>query len=186
VRRVEVVLGGQGGQGIRFAGIVLGQACAGSGRQVASSATYGPEVRGTFVRSEVIISDERITYPMALNPQYALVLTQEAYDRLWPELATSGCVLFDPRAVTPATGAPQRHFPVPIVDRAVELGEHGAANLVLLGAFCALTGLADQETLKQALPDTNREANEAALAWGFCVGDGQSDAGRKPAAKAAS
>ncbi len=169
--RIEVVLGGQGGQGIRFAGIVLGQAFAQTSRQVASSASYGPEVRGTFIRSEVIISDEPITYPLTLNPQYALVLTQEAYDRLRQEMAADGMILFDPGAVTSSPEAQQRHCPVSILDTTVEMGHPGTANMVMLGAFCALSRLVDLETLKQALPASNREVNEAALDRGFALGE---------------
>jgi 2-oxoglutarate ferredoxin oxidoreductase subunit gamma len=172
VKRIEVVLGGQGGQGIRFAGIVLGQACAQAGRQVTSSASYGPEVRGSFIRSEVIISDEQITYPLALNPQYALVLTQEAYDRLLQGVAADGLVLFDPDVVTPLPEAKERHCPIPISDTAAEMGHPQAANMILLGAFCALSKLAGVETLKEALPTSNREANEAALERGFALGEG--------------
>jgi 2-oxoglutarate ferredoxin oxidoreductase subunit gamma len=171
VIRIEVVWGGQGGQGIRFAGIVLGQACAQAGRQVASSASYGPEVRGTFIRSEIIISDEQITYPLALNPQYVLVLTQEAYDRLWQETAAEGIVLFDPGVVTPSPEALQRHCPVPILDTTLEMGHPEAANMVMLGAFGALSQLVDLETLKQALPGSNREVNEAALERGFALAE---------------
>ena len=171
MKRIEVVLGGQGGQGIRFAGIVLGQACVQGGRQVASSTSYGPEVRGTFVRSEIIVSDEQITYPLALNPQYVLALSQEAYDRLWPGMAAGGLVLFDPAVVTPSPEAQERHCPVPISDTAVEMGHPEAANMILLGAFCALSGLADLKTLKEALPESRREVNEAALARGFALGE---------------
>ncbi len=170
--RIEVVLGGQGGQGIRFAGIVLGQAFAQAGRQVASSASYGPEVRGTFIHSEVIISDEQITYPLALNPQYALVLTQEAYDRLRQEMTAGGMMLFDPEAVTPSPEAQQRHCPVPILETTIEMGHPEAANMVMLGAFCALSRLVDLAALKQALPASNREVNEAALDRGFALGGG--------------
>lgn len=168
--RIEVVLGGQGGQGIRFAGMVLGQACAEAGHQVASSASYGPEVRGTFIRSEVIISSEPISYPLALNPDYVLVLTQEAYDRLRPHMKADGVILFDSDAVAPVAEALQRHKPVPTQRVAAELGHPETANMVLLGAFCALSRLVNLESLQQALPASHRQANEAALERGYALG----------------
>ena len=170
MKRLEVVLGGQGGNGIRFAGTLLGQACAQDGRQVASSASYGPEVRGTFIRSEVVISDEQITYPKTLAPRYCAVLTQEAYERLRCRLAADAVVLFDPGAVTPFPQAPQRHCPIPILAAAAEMGHPEAANMVMLGALCALSGLVDLETLKSVLPTYGRGANEAALDRGFALG----------------
>jgi 2-oxoglutarate ferredoxin oxidoreductase subunit gamma len=171
VKRIEIVLGGKGGQGIRFAGIVLGQACTEAGYQVTSSASYGPEVRGTFIQSEVIISDEQITYPLALSPQYCAVLTQEAYDRLRVEMMPEGAVLFDSGAVTPTPEAPQRHWSVPILAAAAERGYPVAANMILLGALCSLAGLVNLEALQEALPATHREINEDALSCGFSLGD---------------
>jgi 2-oxoglutarate ferredoxin oxidoreductase subunit gamma len=171
MKRIEVVLGGQGGQGIRFAGIVLGQACAERGRQVTSSASYGPEVRGTFIRSEVIISDEQITYPLCLLPQYCAVLTQEAYDRLQLEMTPDGVVLLDSDAVTPAPEAPQRHWSVPILATAAGRGYPNMANMILVGALCALSGLVDLAALREALPAGKREINEDALSCGFSLAE---------------
>ena len=173
MRRIEVLFGGQGGQGIKLAGTLLGQACALAGHQVASSASYGPEARGTFIRSEVVVSDEQITYPRTLAPHFFVALSQEAYDRLHQDVATDGVVLFDPEAVTPSPDAPQRHCPIPALSAAAEMGRPGAANMVMLGALLALSGLVDLKTLKQTLSESSRAANERALERGFALGKGE-------------
>ncbi len=173
MRRIEVLFGGQGGQGIKLAGTLLGRACALAGRQVASSASYGPEARGTFIRSEVVVSDDQITYPRTLTPHFFVALSQEAYNRLHENVAADGVVLFDPEAVTPSPEAPQRHCPVPALSTAAEMGHPGAANMVMLGALVALSGLVDLETLKQTLSESKRAANERALERGFALGQEQ-------------
>jgi 2-oxoglutarate ferredoxin oxidoreductase subunit gamma len=173
VERLEILFGGQGGQGIKLAGALLGQAGALTGRQVASSASYGPEARGTFVRSEVVVSDEQITYPRALTPHFFVALSQEAYDRLHQEVAADGVVLFDPQAVTPSSAVCQQHCPIPALSAAAEMGRPGAANMIMLGALVALSGLVDLETLKQTLSDSGRAANERALERGFALGSEQ-------------
>ncbi|MBC8447285.1 MAG: 2-oxoacid:acceptor oxidoreductase family protein [Chloroflexi bacterium] len=170
MERIEVLFGGWGGQGIKLAGTLLAQACALAGRQVTSSASYGPEARGTFVRSDVVVSDEQITYPLTLTPHFFVALSQEAYDRLHQGVAADGVVLFDPEAVTPSPEAPQRHYSIPALDTAAEVGHPGGANVAMLGALSALSGLVDLETLKQALPASGRAANEAALERGFALG----------------
>lgn len=168
--RVEVLFGGQGGQGIKLAGTLLGHACALSGRQVASSASYGPEARGTFIRAEVVVSEEPITYPRVLTPDFFVALSQEAYDRLHQDVAEDGVILFDPEAVSPAPAARQRHRPIPALSTASEMGHPGAANMIMLGALVALSGLVDLEVLKQSLPESRRQANEQALERGFALG----------------
>ena len=173
MERLEILFGGQGGQGIKLAGKLLGQAYALTGRQVASSASYGPEARGTFVRSEVVASDEQITYPRTLTPHFFVALSQEAYDRLHQEVAADGVVLFDPEAVTPSPEASQRHCPIPALSAAAEMGRPGAANMIMLGALIAFSDLVDMETLKQTLSESGRAANERALERGFALGSEQ-------------
>ncbi|MCR4405808.1 MAG: 2-oxoacid:acceptor oxidoreductase family protein [Anaerolineae bacterium] len=168
--RVEVLFGGQGGQGIKFVGTLLGQACARSGKQVASSASYGPEARGTLIGAEVVVAEEQITYPRTLNPQFFVALSQEAYDRLHQGVAGDGVVLFDPQVVTPSPEAPQRHYPIPALSTAAEMGQPGAANMIMLGALIALSGLVDLETVKKTLPESGRAINERALERGFTLG----------------
>jgi len=180
VRRIEVLFGGQGGQGIKLAGTLLGRACSLAGWQAASSASYGPEARGTFIRSEVVISDEPITYPRTLSPHFFIALSQEAYHRLLPEVAAEGTVLYDAEAVTPSPDAPQRHCPIPALDTAAEMGYPGAANMVMLGALIALSDLVDLNTLKQTLSESRRAANEQALERGFALGQQASPACSRP------
>lgn len=168
--RVEVLFGGQGGQGIKLAGTLLGQACAQSGKQVASSASYGSEARGTFIRAEVVVSEEPITYPRVLTPDFFVALSQEAYDRLHQDVADDGVVLFDPEAVRPSPAARQRHRPIPALSTSSEMGHPEAANMIMLGALLALSGLVDLEVLKQSLPESRRQANERALECGFALG----------------
>lgn len=179
MKRIEVLFGGQGGQGIKLAATLLGKACALAGRQVASSASYGPEARGTFIRSEVVISDDQITYPRALTPHLFVALSQEAYDRLHENVAEDGVVLFDPEAVSPSPEASQRHHPIPALSTAAEMGRPGTANMIMLGALVALSGLVDLETLKQTLSESGRAVNERALERGFALGKGEAVDGKE-------
>jgi len=75
--------------------------------------------------------------------------------------------------VTPSPEASQRHYPIPALSAAAEMGRPGAANMVMLGALVALSGLVDLETLKQTLSESGRAANERALERGFALGSEQ-------------
>ncbi|MGC8826238.1 MAG: 2-oxoacid:acceptor oxidoreductase family protein [Anaerolineae bacterium] len=167
-----IVFAGQGGQGVRFLSTLLGRACAARGKQVASSASYGPEVRGTFTRAEVIISDSLIVYPGVLVPDVLAVLSQEAYDRLHGEVPAAGVILYDSSTVRPAQGLPAHQHPVPAFQIAQELGAPQVANMVLLGAVVGLTGVIDLAGLLEALPARGRDINTAALTCGCAIGEG--------------
>lgn len=166
----EIVFGGQGGQGVRLASTILGQACASIGKQVASSAAYGPEVRGTFTRAEVIVSDEFIVYPRVLRPTVFIALSQEAYERVAGEVPADGLILYEAETVKPALTIAARQLPVPALRMAGEIGHIGSANIVMLGVVAAITALSNLDTLKRALPDSRRAENEAALQRGWEFG----------------
>lgn len=168
---LSIIFAGQGGQGVRFLSTLLGKACAERGKHVASSASYGPEVRGTFTRAEVIISDQMIIYPRVLTPDILAALSQEGYDRIRAEVPAGGIILYDPETVQPAKDLPARQLPVPAFQTARELGTPQAANMVILGAAVALTDIIDIDSLVSALPERGREANAGALARGWAIGE---------------
>ena len=63
--RYEIRLSGEGGQGLVLAGKILAEAAAiYDDKNATQSQSYGPEARGGASRSEVIISDEEIDYPV--------------------------------------------------------------------------------------------------------------------------
>ena len=78
----EIVLSGVGGQGLLSIGNLLGEAASiFGGKKATMTASYGVETRGTFTKSDVIISDEEIDFPEVLNPDIVLCLAQVSYDR---------------------------------------------------------------------------------------------------------
>ena len=147
-----------------------GQAFAGAGKQVGSSASYGPEVRGGCTRSEVIVSDEMIVYPRVMSPNILMALSQEAYDRVCDVVPAEGLILYKSDAVTADLELDAAQRAVPALGAAADLGDAGSANMVMRGAVAAGAGLIDLDALTRALPDSRRAANAAALVRGFALG----------------
>ena len=79
----EIVLSGVGGQGVVSVGEVMGLAASlyEENLNATMSASYGSEARGTFTKTDVIISDGEIGYPNVASPDIILCLAQVAYDR---------------------------------------------------------------------------------------------------------
>ena len=61
--RIEIRITGLGGQGVILAGQILGRAAAIDGKNVVQTQSYGAEARGSAAKSEVIISNEKISFP---------------------------------------------------------------------------------------------------------------------------
>ena len=93
--RIETRISGLGGQGVVLAGQILGRAAVYDGKKVVQTQSYGAEARGSAAKSEVIISDERISFPMVRECDILVVLSQEALNRNIDSLKRGAILLAD-------------------------------------------------------------------------------------------
>ena len=106
--RYEVRLSGEGGQGLVLAGAVLAEAAGVyGGKFVAYTQSYGPESRGGGCRSDLVVSDQPIDYPICTQLDLLLCLTQKACDKYWPMLKKGGLLIVDSRSIS---GSPSAIF----------------------------------------------------------------------------
>lgn len=174
--RLAVRLGGAGGQGIVLAGLILAEAAALAGRRVAATQAYGPESRGGASRSDVIISDQPVTFPVARRLDVLVALTQEACQRSLAAVAPEGIAILDSgRVAPPGNGAVVCHL-VPITETArAASGSVMTANVVALGIVRAVTGVVPYAALRDAVtrrvPAASLAINLAALEAGERLGD---------------
>ncbi len=151
--RYEFRLSGSGGQGLILAGKILAEAAAiYDGKNATQSQSYGPEARGGSSRSEVIISDEEIDYPKAINIDLLLCFTQEACDKYYKDVKDTGVILVDSDYVTKIPQGKFKVHAVPITELAEkEVGKALVANIVALGIITALTDAVSREAVESAI-----------------------------------
>lgn len=151
--RRDIRIGGFGGQGIIRTGLILATAaCVLGDNNAIQTASYGPESRGGRCRSEVIISDEDIDFPKVEHPDILVAMSQEAYLEYVKDLKEDGILIVDPGLV------PERKkylkaesYEVPATEIAEQLGQKIVANVVMIGAFTAITHLLDPQHLKESI-----------------------------------
>ena len=171
--RYEVRLSGEGGQGLVLAGKVLAEAAAiYDGKNATQSQSYGPEARGGASRSEVIISDEDIDYPKAVNIDLLLALTQEACDKYCKDLKDDGILIVDAHAVKDIPNSKFRSISLPIIENAREkVGKALVANVVALGIIAEISKVVSHEAIESAVmarvPKGTEGLNVKALRIGF-------------------
>ena len=68
--RLEIVASGFGGQGVVRLGQVLGEAAVKEGLRVTMLKSHGTEMRGGYVRSQVVVSKNAIDSPMCETPDF--------------------------------------------------------------------------------------------------------------------
>ncbi len=171
----EIVLSGVGGQGVVSVGEVMGLAASlyEEGLNATMSASYGSEARGTFTKTDVIISDGAIGYPNIESPDIILCLAQVAYDRYVDAFRDDTLVFYDNEEVTPREGAKGEHIGFPYRSEAIKLGSIQSANFVALGTMSKKTGLLKPEGCMKAIADRFAgkkkviESNQKALQRGL-------------------
>ena len=147
----EIRLSGSGGQGLILAGIILAEAAIMDGKKVLQSQSYGPESRGGSSRSDVIISDEVIYFPRAVDLDILLCLTQESADKFLPNLKTNGYLFYDSSSikVNPIEG---ESIGVPFTEIAIEKFKKAiVTNIISLTFICRVTGITSMDSLKEAI-----------------------------------
>lgn len=174
---MEIRIGGFGGQGIIRTGLILATAsCVYGDKNAIQTASYGPESRGGRCRSEVIISDEDIDFPKVEYPDILVAMSQEAYLQYVDDLKENGVLVVDPDLVpNQRENLKVRMYEVPATKIAEGLGRKIVANVVMIGAFAAITNLLGVEHLKESIrrnvPKAVIELNLTAFQKGYEYGE---------------
>jgi 2-oxoglutarate ferredoxin oxidoreductase subunit gamma len=150
----EVVVAGFGGQGVLFIGQLLAYAAVDEGRHVTWIPSYGPEMRGGTAHCTVIVSDEEISSPLVRRPSAAMVLNQPSMQRYAPLVKPGGVLVVDSALITEESGRTDiTEIRLPAKEIAEELGSPQSANVVMMGALAAATGVVPISTLEKMLDE---------------------------------
>lgn len=175
--RYEVRIGGFGGQGVVTMAVVMGEtASLYDNKFVVQTQSYGPEARGGASKSEIVIGDEEIDFPKVQNPDVFIALSRAAYLEYIDGLKDDGILIIDEDLVDIEGELPPgvKVYKVPatrIADE--EVGTKQATNVVMIGAFTAITGQLSVKGLKRRIEerwprfvDTNLKALDLGMKAG--------------------
>lgn len=151
----NVRFGGFGGQGIVLSSLVLGLAAVYDGKNVAQRASYGSEARGGRCKSEVIISYEEISYPLIEQLKVLVIMSEQAFNSYIDELESGGLLIVDPDMVANTEKRLDvETIKIPAAKTADRLGNRIVANMIMLGALQAKTGIVSKESLRSSVKDS--------------------------------
>lgn len=173
--RVEILLGGFGGQGIVLMGAILGAAAVKQGLWASGANSYGAQARGSACKAEIIISKEPIDYPKVMEADLLVALSQDAYNRFLPQVKGEGLVIYDEPLVVPQRSRGNKHVGVRGTRWVMEkIGTVQTTNMFFLGVVSGLTELISKDflvkALQESLPVSLLERNLRALEGGFREG----------------
>jgi 2-oxoglutarate ferredoxin oxidoreductase subunit gamma len=174
--RIEIRFAGFGGQGIIKSGIITAAAASiHAGKNAVQTQSYGPESRGGACKSEVVISEEEIDFPKVVEPDILVLMSQHAYIDYVDDIKAGGTVILDPDMIPREKDSKNvKVFHVPATKIAEGLGRKIVANIVMLGAFVAITGVLNENAVREAVKDNvprgTEELNLAAFQKGYEYG----------------
>ncbi len=171
----KVIVAGFGGQGVILAGKLIANAGMIEGKSVSHIPSYGAEMRGGTANCSVMVSDREIASPFIFHPTSILVMNKPSLDKFEPAVMEDGVVLINESLIErKAERDDVRAFYVPANKLAEEAGSGRASNMIMLGAFCAVVGVVDLDSIKRSLPALvsarnikYNEINVRALDMGF-------------------
>jgi 2-oxoglutarate ferredoxin oxidoreductase subunit gamma len=173
--RIEIRIGGTGGQGLILSAKMLADALSSMGKRVAQSQTYEPTSRGGFCNSDLVIADGEVDFPLASALDCLVLLDRLAVKPSGPLLKAGALVIADQRLCPQLPEGSYRAYHLPLSRTAIELGSERVANIVALGALAALAGLCERRVLEQAVradtPKSFLDLNLDALAAGYRLGE---------------
>ncbi len=177
--RLELQIGGFGGQGVILAGLVIARALSlYDKKEAVFTQAYGPEARGGASSSGVVIDDERVDYPYPLNPDILVIMSQEAYSTYFPRLKEGGTLIIEKNLVK-MDKVPEKvgeFHSIPATKIAEELGNRIVANIIMVGFITKTTGIVSKESAKRAVlemvPAKVRDLNEKAFETGYSYEEG--------------
>ncbi|HPH35227.1 MAG TPA: 2-oxoacid:ferredoxin oxidoreductase subunit gamma [Methanoregulaceae archaeon] len=159
--RHEIRFSGFGGQGIILAAVILGRAAVMYDNKYAvQTQVYGPEARGGASMSAVIIDDEPILYPKVVTPDIYVIMSQEGFEKYGIAAAGEAQMLVDSTLVHSRPSC--RYIEIPATREAREsLGRDIVANIIMLGALVASTGIVSRTAIEKAILDSVPKGTES-------------------------
>ena len=152
--QTEITLSGVGGQGMILCGTMIAKAAAIHDHKKATlTSEYGTETRGTFAKSDVIVSDEEIYFPDVTEPDVVVCLHNIAYARYSGKLDDKAIIIYNSDEVTPDPAQAAKEIGVPITHLSKEIGNPATANIITMGIIVGFTGAISTDGAKDAIRD---------------------------------
>ncbi len=173
---IKIRFSGLGGQGIILSALILGKAAVLYDDLFAiQTQSYGPEMRGTKCKSDLIISRDKspINYPSIDKADVLVAMSQEAWNAYRANTHPKSYVFIDSDLVHTDSNT-HTIFRVPSTKVADQLGNRIIANILMLGALVEITHIVSKSSIEcavtETVPESLRALNVSALTKGFEIG----------------
>ena len=150
--KLKMFFAGSGGQGTLALGQMIAKAAMEEGKEVTWLPSYGPEMRGGTANCTVVVSDRPIACPLINEADVLVVMNLPSLIKFEPMVVPGGVLLINSSLVPEkASRSDIRAVEVPADEKARELGNGKAANIVMLGAILKETGVVQPDSIRRQM-----------------------------------
>ena len=150
----EVIISGFGGQGGLAIGKNLVEAGLAEGLNVTWAPSYGPEMRGGTANCSVVLSDKPVGSPVFNRSTELIALNEPSLTKFEAGVLPGGTVFVNSNVVTDKVAREDlKAYYIPCNEIAEEVGNGKVANMVMLGAYVAATGVLKPETIEAMIEE---------------------------------
>ena len=144
----KVIIAGFGGQGVMTMGQLLSYAATEKDINTLWFPSYGPETRGGTANCSVTISDEYVNSPVISTPDSIIIMNKPSLAKFQPKLKVNGiCLVNSSLVLDEEYREDVRVYEVDANNMALQLGNLKVANMIMLGAYLALTKVFTEEEI---------------------------------------
>ena len=172
----KIIVAGFGGQGVLSLGQFVAYAAIADGKEVTWLPSYGPEMRGGTSNCSVVVSDQQVASPIISDPDCLIAMNKPSLYKFVDKVRPGGTVIVN-RSLIP-DHVERNDVDVIYIDAgalALEAGNAKTANIVVLGAYLAKSGIVSKELAAKVIEDKFARkpkvipANLKALELGFAA-----------------
>lgn len=150
----RIIVAGFGGQGVMMIGKLLAHSGMMENRNVSWLPSYGPEMRGGTANCNVIISENIIGAPVVTKASCVIAMNLPSLDKFEKDVNAGGRLLMNSSLIDrKSTRDDVNVFEIPVNDIANRQGSLKVANVVMLGAYIALSHVVKGETIFEAIKE---------------------------------
>lgn len=141
-KQTEITISGVGGQGTILCGTMIAEAAIlHEHRHATLTSEYGVETRGTFAKSDVIVSQGDIYFPDVTEPDLVICLAQVAYNRYSGNIPADATIIYNSAEITPNPEHADQEKGVDLTHLSRKIGNPAVANIITLGIIVGYLGV---------------------------------------------
>ena len=150
----KVIIAGFGGQGVMLMGQILSFCATAKDINTLWFPSYGPETRGGTANCSVTISEESVNSPVISTPDSIMIMNKPSLNKFMPKLKKGGNLFANTSLVKDLDYRDDVNvYEIPANDLALEIGNLKVANMVMVGAYLAITKIFTEDEVINVLKE---------------------------------